>query len=155
MERFPKRMRVSSPVLRPRSRKVRCALSHTRDLNGRGRDRAKRKTLSGKVLSSFDTKLLQLLTTTRVDSSKRTAANRSGSARESLSFSRSESALAAGRRGCLADLRRQLVVAGAQILVRIHRDHVHAHLVMQVRAGCASGLAHVADDLAARDMLAR
>ena len=50
---------------------------------------------------------------------------------------------------------RELVVAGAQVLVRIDRDLVDAHLVVKVRTGGAARLADVSDDLSARHMLAR
>src|SRR3954469_10387377 len=50
---------------------------------------------------------------------------------------------------------RELVVTGAQVLVRIHRNHVEAYLVVKVRPGGAPRLAHVSDDLSARHMLAR
>ena len=48
---------------------------------------------------------------------------------------------------------RDLVVAGAEIFVRIDRNHVDADLIVQVRSGGASGLPHVAHDLAAGHVL--
>jgi glucose/arabinose dehydrogenase len=47
-----------------------------------------------------------------------------------------------------------LLIGGAQILVRIDRNMMDAHLIVQVRPGGAARLAHVADHLAAHHMLA-
>src|SRR5271157_2226218 len=47
-----------------------------------------------------------------------------------------------------------LLVGDAQILVRIDRNLVDAHLIVQVRAGGAAGLAYKSDHLAANHMLA-
>src|ERR1035437_8507221 len=49
---------------------------------------------------------------------------------------------------------RDLLVGAAQIFVRIHRNLVDAHLIVQVRTGRAARLANVADHLAAGHMLA-
>src|SRR5579872_2216197 len=46
-------------------------------------------------------------------------------------------------------------MGSAEILVRVDRHVVHAHFVVKVGAGGSTRLAHVANDLSARNMLAR
>ena len=62
--------------------------------------------------------------------------------------------VAGGAGGVAIHFRDDLLVRLAQVLVGIHRDVVNADLVMEVGAGGAAGLANVADDFAAGDVLA-
>src|ERR1022692_4508239 len=71
-----------------------------------------------------------------------------------------ERGLAGGAGGtCAAHGSREVVgghlgEGGAQVLVRVDRHVVDAHFVVKVGSGGAAGLADVADDLAAGDVLA-